>query len=103
MAKALAMQPVGLLLTLLCALAGAGLACADTPRIGAEDDWYPYTAWRDEQIVGMSADIVRAAFASSETPIAATTRRAGPVAMPGIRRRHSSSVATIEVSPTAAE
>ena len=51
------------------ALAGAGLARADTPRIGAEDDWYPYTAWRDEQIVGMSADIVRAAFASSETSI----------------------------------
>lgn len=62
-------EQVGLLLTLLCALAGAGLARADTPRIGAEDDWYPYTAWRDEQIVGMSADIVRAAFAGSETPI----------------------------------
>jgi polar amino acid transport system substrate-binding protein len=60
---------VGMLLTLLCSLASTGLALADIPRIGAEDDWYPYTAWRDERIVGMSADIVRAAFATSNTPI----------------------------------
>lgn len=60
---------VGILLTLLCSLSEAGLAVADTPRIGAEDDWYPYTAWRDGRIVGMSADIVRAAFASSGTAI----------------------------------
>jgi len=65
-------EQIGLLLTLLCALAGAGLARADTPRIGAEDDWYPYTAWREGQIVGMSADIVRAAFASSDTAIELT-------------------------------
>ena len=61
-------QALALLVFTLC-LSGACIARAETPRIGAEDDWYPYTAWRDEQIVGMSADIVRAAFASSETPI----------------------------------
>lgn len=38
-------------------------------RIGAEDDWYPYTALRDGQVQGMSVDIVRAAFAASNTRI----------------------------------
>ncbi len=38
-------------------------------RIGAEDDWYPYTAYRDGRIQGMSVDIVEAAFAASETPV----------------------------------
>jgi polar amino acid transport system substrate-binding protein len=60
---------VGILLTLLCSLSGAGFVVADTPRIGAEDDWYPYTAWRNGYVVGMSADIVRAAFATSDTPV----------------------------------
>lgn len=59
----------GTLLILLCSLAPPTIAAAELPRIGAEDDWYPYTAWRDGQIVGMSADIVRAAFASSDTQI----------------------------------
>lgn len=45
-------------------LSEAGIVRAETPRIGAEDDWYPYTAWRNEHIEGMSADIVRAAFAA---------------------------------------
>ena len=66
-------EHVGILLTLLCSLIGARLVLADTPRIGAEDDWYPYTAWRNGQIVGMSADIVRAAFATSHTPIELTS------------------------------
>lgn len=43
------------------------LATAETLRIGAEDDWYPYTALRNERIEGMSADIVRAAFAATHT------------------------------------
>lgn len=60
---------VGILLTALYALAETGFAAAETPRIGAEDDWYPYTAWRDGRVVGMSADIVRAAFGASDTPI----------------------------------
>ncbi|WP_407926456.1 substrate-binding periplasmic protein [Aquipseudomonas ullengensis] len=38
-------------------------------RIGAEDDWYPFTAYRDGQVQGMSVDIVRAAFAASDTRI----------------------------------
>lgn len=57
------------LLVLLLPLCWAGAALAETLRIGAEDDWYPYTAWRHERIEGMSADIVRAAFAASGTAI----------------------------------
>lgn len=57
------------LLARLLSLLWVGAVLADTPRIGAEDDWYPYTAWRNERIEGMSADIVRAAFAVSESPI----------------------------------
>lgn len=56
------------LASILCLL-GAQLALADVLRIGAEDDWYPYTAWRNERIEGMSADIVRAAFAATDTPL----------------------------------
>lgn len=57
------------LLVLSLWLSASGIARAEVVRIGAEDDWYPYTAWRDGKIEGMSADIVRAAFAVSETPI----------------------------------
>ncbi len=55
------------LLTLLalCLL----LAPAGAVEIGAEDDWYPFTAYRDGRIEGMSVDIVRAAFAASHTDI----------------------------------
>ncbi|XLY88489.1 substrate-binding periplasmic protein [Ectopseudomonas mendocina] len=53
----------------LLSLLWVGAVFADTPRIGAEDDWYPYTAWRNERVEGMSADIVRAAFAASESPM----------------------------------
>lgn len=53
----------------LALLLWAGAALADVPRIGAEDDWYPYTAWRDGRIQGMSAEIVRAAFASTGTAV----------------------------------
>ncbi|WP_339488909.1 substrate-binding periplasmic protein [Pseudomonas sp. EL_65y_Pfl2_R95] len=44
-------------------------AQAQSFRIGAEDDWFPYTALRDGKIQGMSVDIVRAAFAASKTDI----------------------------------
>ncbi|EBX2782402.1 ABC transporter permease [Salmonella enterica subsp. enterica serovar Hadar] len=37
--------------------------------LGAEDDWYPYTAYKDGRIQGMSADIVRAAFRAADTPV----------------------------------
>ena len=37
--------------------------------IGAEDDWYPYTALKEGQIKGMSVDIVKAAFAATQTDI----------------------------------
>lgn len=63
------LERIGTLLTLLCSLTHSAIAAAEPVRIGAEDDWYPYTAWRGGQIVGMSADIVRAAFATSDTPI----------------------------------
>ena len=51
-----------LLLSLLAAPVGA-------VEIGAEDDWYPFTAYRDGRIEGMSVDIVRAAFAASGTEV----------------------------------
>ena len=44
-------------------------AHAEPLRIGAEDDWYPYTALRDGQVQGMSVDIVKAAFAATSTDI----------------------------------
>lgn len=62
------LQPwIGMLLMLL----GAAASVAE-PRyaIGVEDDWYPYSAYRDGQIQGLSVDIVRAAFAASGTPVA---------------------------------
>lgn len=40
-------------------------AWAEVIRIGAEDDWYPYTAYRDGRVQGMSADILREAFAAT--------------------------------------
>lgn len=54
----------------LLLIAASGLAHGlETLRIGAEDDWYPYTAYRDGKVQGMSVDIVKAAFSASETPI----------------------------------
>lgn len=37
--------------------------------IGAEDDWFPYCALKDGSIQGMSVDIVKAAFAATDTAI----------------------------------
>jgi polar amino acid transport system substrate-binding protein len=56
---------------LLClAMLCATLVMADEVyRIGAEDDWYPFTALRDGEVQGMSADLVRAAFAASNTRV----------------------------------
>lgn len=51
--------------SLFLLLAAFSTAQADSFRIGAEDDWYPFTAWRDGKIQGMSADIVRSAFAAA--------------------------------------
>ena len=53
----------------LCWLLCAAIAVAEPIKIGAEDDWYPYSGLRDGQIQGMSVDIVQAAFAASGTPI----------------------------------
>lgn len=47
---------------LAISLALIGSALADIARIGAEDDWFPYTALRNGRIEGMSVDIVRAAL-----------------------------------------
>lgn len=58
------------LLSALFCLCMQGCVVADEiVRIGAEDDWYPYTALRDGQVQGMSVDIVRAAFAATNTRI----------------------------------
>ena len=42
---------------------------AEPLQIGAEDDWYPFTAFRDGAVRGMSAEIVLAAFAAVDTPV----------------------------------
>jgi polar amino acid transport system substrate-binding protein len=60
---------LAVLLAQLLSLLWGGTVLANPPRIGAEDDWYPYTAWRNERIDGMSADIVRAAFAASGSSV----------------------------------
>ena len=54
---------------LLSLLLATSARAAEAPQIGAEDDWYPYTALRDGQVQGMSVDIVRAAFAATNTRI----------------------------------
>lgn len=56
--------PILCLLAALLANLGA-TAWADPIRIGAEDDWYPYTAYREGRVQGMSVDILRAAFAAT--------------------------------------
>ncbi|UUY09678.1 transporter substrate-binding domain-containing protein [Pseudomonas sp. J452] len=58
-----------LLSALFCLCLPGWTVADDVLRIGAEDDWYPYTALRDGQVQGMSVDIVRAAFAASNTRI----------------------------------
>lgn len=42
---------------------------AQTLLIGAEDDWFPYSAVKDGSVQGMSVDIVKAAFAATDTAI----------------------------------
>lgn len=44
-------------------------SAADALLIGAEDDWFPYCAVKDGSIQGMSVDIVKAAFAATDTAI----------------------------------
>lgn len=56
-----------LLLTGLIALSGN--ATAERLLIGAEDDWFPYSALKNGAIQGMSVDIVTAAFAATNTEI----------------------------------
>ena len=55
--------------TLIALLSSAIHASAEPLLIGAEDDWYPYTALRNGQVQGMSVDIVKAAFAATDTEI----------------------------------
>lgn len=57
------------LLLVLLLLLLSGRATAEFYLIGAEDDWYPFTGLRDGRIEGLSVDIVRAAFAASQTPV----------------------------------
>ncbi len=47
----------------------SGELAAEPYLIGAEDDWYPYSALKDGQIKGMSVDIVKAAYAATATEI----------------------------------
>ncbi|MCU9946432.1 substrate-binding periplasmic protein [Pseudomonas sp. PDM13] len=56
-----------LLFALALLLPAASLA--ETLQIGAEDDWYPFTAFRDGAVRGMSVEIVQAAFAAADTPV----------------------------------
>lgn len=61
-----------ILATGLLALLAGGLSSplqAESLRIGAEDDWYPYTALKDGKVQGMSVDIVKAAFAATDTQV----------------------------------
>lgn len=53
-------------LILFCLLVPLLARADEVLRIGAEDDWYPFTAYRAGVVTGMSADIVRAAFAASD-------------------------------------
>lgn len=57
------------LIMLLPLLYASAAAADEIYRIGAEDDWYPFTALRDGEVQGMSADLVRAAFAASNTRV----------------------------------
>jgi len=42
-----------------------GVVFADTYTIVAEDDWYPYSAARNNQAEGLAVDVVKAAFAAA--------------------------------------
>jgi polar amino acid transport system substrate-binding protein len=44
-------------------------ALAESQLIGVEDDWFPYSAVKDGAVQGMSVDIVKAAFAATDTAI----------------------------------
>src|SRR5690606_23696629 len=61
----------GVLATLFALLLCLGMppARAEVYRIGAEDDWFPYTAYKDDKVQGMSVDIVQAAFDASGVQI----------------------------------
>ncbi|MCJ8170535.1 substrate-binding periplasmic protein [Atopomonas sediminilitoris] len=53
---------------LLLSLCSQALA-APPIVIGAEDDWYPFTGIYQQQLQGLSVELVEAAFAASTTPI----------------------------------
>jgi len=42
---------------------------AEPLLIGVEDDWFPYASFKDGIVQGMSVDIVKAAFAATDTEI----------------------------------
>lgn len=52
------------LLSVLLFMLALGQAPAHAQQITlvAEDDWYPYTAQRDGRIVGLTVDLVKAAY-----------------------------------------
>ena len=56
-------QKITQILTLFIFLTGP-LAYAETVKIIAEDDWYPYSAQFDNGLRGIAVDIIRAAFAA---------------------------------------
>lgn len=57
------------LLAALLLLGGTALGKPPLMQLGAEDDWYPYSAVRDGQLQGMAVELVRAAFAAADTPV----------------------------------
>ena len=59
------LQP--LLTAVFIALSASVLA--EPLLIGVEDDWFPYSAVKDGTVQGMSVDIVKAAFAATNTQI----------------------------------
>ncbi len=53
-----------LLATLLALMLGQAPVRAEQITLVAENDWYPYTAQRDGRAVGLTVDLVRAAYTS---------------------------------------
>ena len=49
----------------MCAMGAGGVAAADRIRIGAEDDWRPYSYVAEGKPVGFAVDLARAAWAAA--------------------------------------
>jgi polar amino acid transport system substrate-binding protein len=63
------MQFRGWCFAVLCVLALNAAAQTKPLRIGAENDWAPFSSAENGQPVGMAVDIVRAIFAQADIPI----------------------------------